>query len=99
MTGEITLRGKVLPIGGVRDKVLAAHRAGMKMVILPEDNRKDVQEIPEAVRKALRLVFVKHMDEVLDMALIKRPRRQTIAPKMKRSNAQRRQVSVAVTAN
>ena len=74
MTGEITLRGKVLPIGGVRDKVLAAHRAGIKTVILPEDNRRDLDEIPETVRKDLTIVFLKHMDEVLDKALFKRSR-------------------------
>ena len=61
MTGEITLRGKVLPIGGVRDKVLSAHRAGVKTVILPEDNRKDAHEIPETARKDIRLVFASHM--------------------------------------
>ena len=77
MTGEVTLRGKVLPVGGVRDKVLAAHRAGIKTVILPEENRKDVQEIPDSVRKGLRLVFASHMDQVLSSALIKRPRRRT----------------------
>jgi ATP-dependent Lon protease len=71
MTGEITLRGKVLPIGGVRDKVLAAHRAGIEAVILPEDNRKDVEDIPESVRKSIKLVFVDHVDKVIDRALIK----------------------------
>jgi ATP-dependent Lon protease len=72
MTGEITLRGKVLPIGGARDKILAAHRAGMKTVILPEQNRKDVEEVPDTVRKELKLVFAGHMDQVLDTALMKR---------------------------
>ena len=71
MTGEITLRGKVLPIGGVRDKVLAAHRAGIKTVILPEDNRRDLDEIPETVRNDLRIVFASHMDDVLEVALQK----------------------------
>ncbi len=75
MTGEITLRGKVLPIGGVRDKVLAAHRAGITTVILPEDNRRNLDDIPEAVRKDLKLVFAKHMDRVIDTALVKRPRK------------------------
>lgn len=72
MTGEITLRGKVLPVGGVKEKVLAAHRAGAKMVILPKENDKDLEDIPEAVRKQLKFVFVQHMDEVLNVALRKR---------------------------
>ena len=76
MTGEITLRGKVLPIGGVRDKVLAAHRAGLKTVLLPEENRKDFDEIPETVLKDLNIHFVGHMDEVIEHALLKRPRRR-----------------------
>ena len=75
MTGEITLRGNVLPIGGVRDKVLAAHRAGIETVILPADNRRDLGEIPETVRRDLKLVFVDHVDEVIDLALVKRKRR------------------------
>ena len=75
MTGEITLRGKVLPIGGVRDKVLAAHRAGAKTVILPEANRRDTREIPNTTRKDIRLVFASHMDQVLETALMKRPRK------------------------
>ncbi len=73
MTGEITLRGKVLPIGGVRDKVLAAHRSGIKTVILPEDNKKDLEEVPESVRDELNLVFAKHADCVLDAALVRPP--------------------------
>ena len=68
MTGEITLRGHVLPVGGVREKVLAAHRAGVSDVILPARNRKDEPEIPEAARKGLRLHFVRHIDEVLALA-------------------------------
>jgi ATP-dependent Lon protease len=78
MTGEITLRGKVLPIGGVRDKVLAAHRAGAKTVILPEENRKDAHEIPDTARKGIRLVFASHMDQVLETALMKRPRKPMV---------------------
>lgn len=75
MTGEITLRGKVLPIGGTRDKVLVAHRAGAKTVILPEANRRDARDIPDTTRKGIRLVFASHMDQVLKTALMKRPRK------------------------
>lgn len=71
MTGEITLRGKVLPVGGIKEKVLAAHRAGIKKVLLPHENEKDIDDIPENVRKNLEFVLVDNMDEVLQHALIK----------------------------
>ncbi|MDP8958141.1 MAG: endopeptidase La [Actinomycetota bacterium] len=69
MTGEVTLRGKVLPIGGVKEKVLAAHLAGLETVLLPADNQKDLPDIPELVRKQLDIRLVSHMDEVLEAAL------------------------------
>jgi len=72
MTGEITLRGRVLPIGGVREKTLAAHRAGLKTMILPEANRKDLEKLPPLVKKKMKFVLVNHMDEVLKEALLKK---------------------------
>jgi ATP-dependent Lon protease len=73
MTGEITLRGLVLPVGGIKEKFLAAHRAGIKRVILPERNRKDVVEIPEEPRKEIEILYVKRMDELLSLALTEMP--------------------------
>src|SRR5689334_15034576 len=69
MTGEITLRGRVMPIGGLKEKLLAAHRGGIKTVIVPQENRKDLREIPRRVLRALRNVLVDHMDDVLREAL------------------------------
>jgi ATP-dependent Lon protease len=69
MTGEITLRGKVLPVGGVKEKILAAHRAGLGIIILPRHNERDLEDVPEDVRKACRFVFVESVDEVLREAL------------------------------
>jgi len=69
MTGEITLRGRVLPIGGLKEKVLAAHRAGIRTLILPAKNRKDLLEVPAAVQRHMEFVFVDHMDAVLPVAL------------------------------
>jgi ATP-dependent Lon protease len=79
MTGEITLRGKVLPIGGVKEKVLAAHRAGVKNIVLPRDNEKDLADIPKNVLDTLDLHLVSTMDEVLKIALVE-PLPARIAP-------------------
>jgi ATP-dependent Lon protease len=73
MTGEITLRGKVLPIGGVKEKLLAAHRAGIKSVILPKENEKDLQDIPKDILEVLSVSLVETMDEVLLAALERQP--------------------------
>jgi ATP-dependent Lon protease len=70
MTGEITLRGNVLPVGGIKEKVLAARRAGVKTVILPKANQKDLIDIPKQVRKELEFIFVDHISEVLEHALV-----------------------------
>lgn len=80
MTGEVTLRGRVLEIGGMKEKVLAAHRAGVKVVIAPADNQKDMEDIPDYVQKDLRFVFVKTMNEVLNVALMHPPK--TAQPKI-----------------
>ncbi|MCT1575752.1 endopeptidase La [Oceanobacillus kimchii] len=70
MTGEITLRGRVLPIGGLKEKALSAHRAGLTTIIIPEENEKDIENIPESVRNDLTFIPVKHLDEVLEQALV-----------------------------
>ena len=69
MTGEVTLRGRVLPIGGVKMKVLAAHRAGLTTVILPKRNERDLEDVPEDVRSKMKFVLVERIDEALDAGL------------------------------
>ncbi|MCJ7740043.1 endopeptidase La [Candidatus Microgenomates bacterium] len=83
MTGEVTLRGRVLEIGGIKEKVIAAHRAGIKTVIMPKDNQKDLEDIPQYVLKDLKFVFVDHMDQVLKVALISslKPVEEEVIPK------------------
>jgi ATP-dependent Lon protease len=81
MSGEITLRGRVLPIGGVREKFLAAYRLPLRMVILPAQNRKDLVDLPRAAKRAVRVELVRHMDQVLALSLLppRRGRRPTVA--------------------
>jgi ATP-dependent Lon protease len=69
MTGEVTLRGRVLEIGGVKDKVLAGHRAGLKKIVLPKDNKKNMEDVPEHVKKDIEFVFAEQLEEVLREAL------------------------------
>src|SRR5215207_8484761 len=80
MTGEITLRGRVLPIGGLKSKILAAHLAGAKTVILPRKNEKDLRDIPEEIRKSIKLVLVDSMDQVLEAALRRKPKALVAEP-------------------
>jgi ATP-dependent Lon protease len=88
MTGEITLRGRVLPIGGLKEKALGALRAGIKTVVIPAKNKKELAEIPSVIKRKLKFIAVSNMDEVLDLALLepeKKPR-----PKTKSSDARKR---------
>ncbi|NLE76954.1 MAG: endopeptidase La, partial [Chloroflexi bacterium] len=85
MTGEITLRGRILPIGGVREKVMAAHRAGIKVFLLPKRNEKDLAEVPRRVRRDMEFVLVERMEQVLPVAFPGEPpaptkRRRTRPP-------------------
>lgn len=77
MTGEVTLRGQVLPVGGIKEKVIAAHRNGLKTVILPKRNELDLDDVPQEVKKSMKFVFVETVDEVIDTALVKRRTRKT----------------------
>jgi ATP-dependent Lon protease len=92
MTGEITLRGKVLPIGGVKEKVLAARRAGMKTVILPKVNARDLEEISPELRRDLTFVFVGHVDEVLKTAFSV-PKARAAVPRTAKRPLRRRKVA------
>jgi ATP-dependent Lon protease len=73
MTGEITLRGRVLPIGGLKEKLLAALRSGITTVFIPKDNEKDLAEVPDNVKKHLEIIPVSHVDEVIARALVSKP--------------------------
>ena len=72
MTGEITLRGKVLPVGGIKEKILAASRVGIKSVVLPKKNQKDLEEVAKIVKKGVNFYFVEKIDEVIDYVLKKK---------------------------
>lgn len=90
MTGEITLRGKVLPVGGIREKLLAAHRANIKKIILPERNVKDLQELPKKARQEMEIIPVSHMDQVLEVALHKEANKPIqITRKRKKSESEK----------
>jgi ATP-dependent Lon protease len=69
MTGEVTLRGQVLPVGGIKEKVLAAHRAGLKTIILPSRNEKDLEDLPQEVRNSMKFILVEKVDQVFEAAL------------------------------
>ena len=104
MTGEITLRGKVLPVGGVKEKVIAAKSAGIKRVILPTKNEKDLEDVSEPVRQALRFEFVDDIEDVLDLAfgdaLKQRPLPESNAAESdERTGEGQKTPSVAVVAN
>ena len=74
MTGEVTVTGQVLPIGGLKEKLLAAHRAGVKKVLIPKENEKDLADVPKKVREDIKIIPVENADEVIKMALIKEPK-------------------------
>jgi len=70
MTGEITLTGRVLPVGGVKDKVIAAHRAGIRTILLPRANKRDLEEIPDSIKRELQIVTVTRADEAIDKTIV-----------------------------
>ena len=86
MTGEITLRGQVLPVGGIKEKVLAAHRSGLKTVVLPRRNEADLEELPEEVLKEIKFEFVDVVDQVINVALEPAPKKREKIGKGKKSS-------------
>jgi ATP-dependent Lon protease len=97
MTGEITLRGQVLPIGGVKEKVLAAHRNGLRTVILPKRNEQDLDDVPEEIKNTMKFVFVETVDEVLDSAL--ETKRKTARSKQTKQTSKKKTPARKTTAN
>lgn len=98
MSGEITLRGRVLPIGGVKEKVLGAYRAGVHTIILPKKNERDIMEVPNQVRRKLHLIYVEQMEEVLDAALCPLPENKSVTRKNKQQDPNSHGTDTAVTA-
>jgi ATP-dependent Lon protease len=83
MTGEITLRGQVLPVGGIKEKILAAHRNGLKTVILPKRNKQDLDDVPEEIQKSMKFIFAETVDDVLGASLEKAKKPAKAAAKRK----------------
>jgi len=98
MTGEITLRGRVLPIGGLKEKILAAHRGGIKTVLIPKENEKDIKEIPPKILNSVELVPVEHMDEVLRRALVLDDPDHFLGPRIEKIETSPIEISLGVTA-
>ncbi len=98
MTGEITLRGRILPIGGLKEKILASHRAGIKTVLIPRENEKDIKEIPPRILNSVELVLVENMDEVLRKALVLDDPDHFLLPRMEKLEPHPIEVAPDVTA-
>ncbi len=96
MTGEVTLRGRVLPVGGVKSKVLAAHRAEMKTVVLPEENKRDLEDIPQRIRRQIKFIFAKDVDAVLKAALAETPKQRPVPAPAEEPSPQVRRGGVSV---
>jgi ATP-dependent Lon protease len=85
MTGEITLRGQVLPVGGIKEKILAAHRNGLKTVILPKRNKQDLDDVPDEIKKSMKFIFAETVDDVLGASLEKAKKPAKTAAKKKKT--------------